>query len=128
MGASIMLDRPSFLMRGQSEHDIAFRIDKTLAGRDRVEERLASSARWSLLNPAVHSPKGGWFALRNRKAITLVALQQRPLTRPSLSTPVQGPVLHGFGDVRGLDIFGGGEIGDGAGDLEHAVVGAGGEV
>src|ERR1700730_9730277 len=40
---------------------------------------------------------------------------------------VQGAVLDGFAEVAGLDIFVGVEVGDGAGDFEDAVVGAGGK-
>jgi len=46
--------------------------------------------------------------------------------RPQL--PVQAPVLDGFRDVVGLDGLGVREVRDGARDLEHPVVGAGGEV
>ena len=38
---------------------------------------------------------------------------------------VQGSVLNGFGDVFDGDVGFGGEVGDGAGDFEDAVVGAG---
>jgi hypothetical protein len=37
---------------------------------------------------------------------------------------VHAPVLHGFGDVRGLDVLIASQIGDGACDLEDAMVGA----
>ena len=43
-------------------------------------------------------------------------------------SPVQGAVLDGLADVLGLDGVVPGEIGDGPGHLEDAVVGAGGEV
>ena len=42
--------------------------------------------------------------------------------------PVEGPVLDGLGDVLGLDAGGAGQIGDGAGDLQDAVVGPGAEM
>jgi hypothetical protein len=42
--------------------------------------------------------------------------------------PIEGPILDGFADVLGGDAVGSGEIGDGAGDFEDAVVGAGAEV
>ncbi len=35
--------------------------------------------------------------------------------------------MDGFGQVGGVDAVGGGEVGDGAGDFENAVEGAGGE-
>jgi len=41
--------------------------------------------------------------------------------------PIQGAVLDRFTEVGGVDFFGGGEVGDGAGDLEDTVVGAGAE-
>src|SRR5579885_70092 len=41
--------------------------------------------------------------------------------------PVERPILDGLRDVRGGDGFGAIEVGDRAGDLENAVVGAGGE-
>ena len=41
--------------------------------------------------------------------------------------PVEAAVLDGFGDVFGGNSSGAGEVGDGAGDLEDAVVGAGAE-
>src|ERR1035437_9318711 len=40
---------------------------------------------------------------------------------------VEGAVLDGLGDVADGDVLGAGEVGDGAGYLEDAVVGAGGE-
>ena len=36
--------------------------------------------------------------------------------------------MDGFGDVFGGEVFGAGEVGDGAGDFEDAIVGAGAEV
>ena len=42
--------------------------------------------------------------------------------------PVQGVVLDGFEDVVGGDVIQRGEVGQGAGDFEDAVVGAGAEV
>ena len=38
------------------------------------------------------------------------------------------PILNCFGEVFGKDVVGGFEVGDGAGELDEAVVGAGGEV
>src|SRR5439155_15844764 len=38
---------------------------------------------------------------------------------------VEGPVLDGFGDVRGADGLGTLEVGDGARDFQNTVVGAG---
>src|SRR6266487_5366833 len=49
-----------------------------------------------------------------------------PASPPNL--PVQRAELDGFGDVVGGEAFGGGQVGDGAGDLEDAIVGAGAEV
>jgi hypothetical protein len=40
---------------------------------------------------------------------------------------VNGAVLDGFGDVLGLEVGGVVEVGDGAGDFEDAIGGAGGE-
>ncbi len=40
---------------------------------------------------------------------------------------VEGPVLDGFGEVGDGEVLGAFEIGDGAGDFEDAIVGAGGE-
>lgn len=40
---------------------------------------------------------------------------------------VESPVADGFAQVGDADLFDGGEIGDGAGDFENAVIGAGGE-
>ena len=40
---------------------------------------------------------------------------------------VEASILNGFEDVIALYSFGDGEIGDGAGDFEDAVVGAGGK-
>jgi len=40
---------------------------------------------------------------------------------------VEAPVLDGFEQVRGVDLLAAGQIGDGAGDLEDAVIGPGGE-
>lgn len=37
---------------------------------------------------------------------------------------IQLTVAHSFGDVRAADGFAAGQVGDGAGDLEHAVIGA----
>src|SRR5512146_2714032 len=45
---------------------------------------------------------------------------------PQLS--VEGAVLDGFADVVDGDLLGGFEVGEGAGDAEDAVVGAGGEL
>ena len=36
--------------------------------------------------------------------------------------------MDGFGDVLGGDVFGGGEVGDGAGDFEDAIMRAGAEL
>ncbi len=41
---------------------------------------------------------------------------------------VHASILHGFGDVRGLQVFAVCQIGDGAGHLEDAMVGARGEI
>lgn len=41
--------------------------------------------------------------------------------------PIEAAHLDGFEEVAGLDVFGVGEVGDGAGDFEDAVVGAGRE-
>jgi hypothetical protein len=38
------------------------------------------------------------------------------------------PVLQGFGQVDRLDLLAAGQVGDGAGQLKHAVVGARGEL
>jgi hypothetical protein len=38
------------------------------------------------------------------------------------------PVLERFGEVGGFDVVGTGEVGDGAGELEHPVIAAGGEL
>ena len=46
---------------------------------------------------------------------------------PSKIRTIQCPVLHRFRDVTGLQGIGGGEVSDGAGDFEDAVVGARGE-
>lgn len=46
--------------------------------------------------------------------------------RPEIA--VQSAVLDGFADVVGLDGFGTVEIGDGAGDFQDAVIGAGAEI
>jgi len=43
-------------------------------------------------------------------------------SRPQLA--VEGAVLNGFGDVVAGDFFGAGQVGDGAGDFQDAVVGA----
>ena len=45
---------------------------------------------------------------------------------PRLS--IKASVAHGFGDVVALDMLLTGEVGDGAGDLDDALVGTGGEV
>ena len=45
---------------------------------------------------------------------------------PRLS--IQTSVADGFGDVVALDILLTGEVGDGAGDLDDAFVGSGGEI
>ena len=42
--------------------------------------------------------------------------------------PVEAAVLDRFEQVRGSDGLGAGEVGDGARDLEDAVVGAGGQM
>ena len=49
------------------------------------------------------------------------------LLRRSTHGPIEGAVLDRLGDVGGGDGVGAGEVGDGAGDLEDAGVGAGGE-
>ena len=41
---------------------------------------------------------------------------------------VEASVADGFGDVVALDMLLTGEVGDGAGDLEDALIGSGGEV
>jgi hypothetical protein len=46
----------------------------------------------------------------------------------SLDLAVEGAELDGFEEVIGGDGVGRGEVGDGAGDFEDAVVGAGAEV
>ncbi len=40
---------------------------------------------------------------------------------------IDRPVLDGFGNVGGFDVFASGEIGDGAGDFDNAIAGSGGE-
>lgn len=40
---------------------------------------------------------------------------------------IQRPVLHCLGHVRGVELLGAGQVGDGAGDFQHAVVGPGRE-
>ncbi len=40
---------------------------------------------------------------------------------------IEGAILNGLADVPGLDGTGTGEVGDGAGQLEHPMTGAGGE-
>ena len=45
---------------------------------------------------------------------------------PRLS--VEASVAHCFGDVVTFDVLTAGEVGDGAGDLDDALVGSGGEV
>jgi hypothetical protein len=42
--------------------------------------------------------------------------------------PIEGSVLDGFADVLGGDRVGEGEVGDGAGNFQDAVVGAGAQV
>ena len=42
--------------------------------------------------------------------------------------PVEVPVLNGFGDMLGLDVRGISQVGDGARNLEDAVVGPGTEI
>ena len=49
----------------------------------------------------------------------------RPVRREVLQLPVQAAVLDGFGEVVGLDGVGAFDVGDGAGDTEDLVVGAG---
>jgi len=46
----------------------------------------------------------------------------------SLLVPLTLPVLQRLGDVWRVDEVGAVEVGDGAADLEHSVIGAGGEV
>lgn len=49
----------------------------------------------------------------------------------SVSPPqlaVEGAVLDGFADVVGVDVLDAGEVGNGAGDFQDAVVGAGAQV
>ena len=46
---------------------------------------------------------------------------------PTLQLPIQSPVVNGLEDVLRADGVAVGEIGDGAGDAEDLVVGAGGE-
>ena len=43
---------------------------------------------------------------------------------PILQSAIQASVLNRFGDMGGLDVFGAGEVSDGAADLEDAAVGA----
>lgn len=50
-----------------------------------------------------------------------------PASRSPKVSPIQRPVLHRLGYVRGVDSLAPREVGDGAGDFEDAVVGAGGE-
>ena len=51
------------------------------------------------------------------------------LTRRSApNLAVEVAVLDGFGNVGDVDVFGLSEVGDGAGDFEDAIVGAGAEV
>lgn len=60
-------------------------------------------------------------------------VEEEPFTEgffvfPSLPPlPIQGSVLDRFGDVAGVDLLFSRQVGDGAGQLEDAVVGAGGE-
>jgi hypothetical protein len=51
-----------------------------------------------------------------------------PFTQDVSYRQLARAVLQSFGDVRGGDFVGGGEVGDGAGEFDDAVVGAGGEV
>jgi hypothetical protein len=44
-----------------------------------------------------------------------------------LKSPIQASILNRFGDVRGLNFFRAGEVGNGAADFEHSAVGAGAE-
>ena len=48
-------------------------------------------------------------------------------TRSIKNGAVETAVLDGFEQVRGLDFFGGAQIGNGARDFQDAIVGAGGE-
>jgi hypothetical protein len=50
-------------------------------------------------------------------------IKPQPTLNPQ--RPIEGAVLNGFADVLGGDGVGLGEIGEGAGDFEDAVVGAG---
>ena len=43
----------------------------------------------------------------------------------SSDSPIQAPVLNRLGDVRGLNVFGAREVGDGAAYFKHPAVGAG---
>ena len=56
------------------------------------------------------------------------AVDDCPLQSLASLLVCKGTVLGGFGDVAGADLIGTGQIGDGAGDLEGAVVGTGREL
>lgn len=52
-----------------------------------------------------------------------------PLYMPSLRpiTSIQRSISDGFGEVHGLHVLAASQVGDGAGDLQNATVGTGGE-
>ena len=71
-------------------------------------------------SPASSSARSG-LSRRRAQDFSLGALRLRP------EGAIQCPVVNGFGDVLGLDRCRRFQVGNGASDLEYAVVGAGGQ-
>ena len=119
-----------------------------------TEKLLFNAWGWEAMKPARELVKGGRVSepkyepplpsdyVRKARRITAPACESKARSTSRISAayvrhldtasnpkcPIKGPILDGFADVFGSDGVGGGEIGDGAGDLQNAVVGAGAQV
>ena len=69
----------------------------------------------------------GFCATRQARVFLVSWREGRPDPASVEDRAVETAVLDGLEQMGGLDAFGAGEVSDGAGDLQNAVIGAGGE-
>src|SRR5574340_1535919 len=78
---------------------------------------MVSRASSTRSTSAIRSAAGAMMACRGSSA-------ERPARRASLLPRLRAPIVHRLGHVGGADVRAAGQIGDGARDLQHPVVGA----
>ena len=102
---------------------------KSPTGRQERGESNPSKLIRSCFSSALAS--GAWGVLAMVRISSNVGFARRMWHVWILSlieqVPVEAAVLDGFEEVRCFDAIGAGKVGDGAGDFEDAVIGAGGE-